>query len=109
MDFRIAHVDTPSVAAKENSRWNTVQVVVLWRISCNRETNVLSLKQLITNAVSLRLTWSLKHVKHPFGDEEATENVDRRDESSTGRQSLCGVRRDVSTTHLQETTDGCDS
>ncbi len=54
-------------------------------------------------------TRSLEHVKHPLGDQEATENVDGRDECGASCQCLGSVGRIIATAHLKKTTDSGDS
>ena len=74
------------VAKEEGGPGNGEEIFVLWRV-----------------------VWSLEHVQHALGDEEATKDVDGGDEC--GGSSQCGRGRggQVASAHAQETTDGSDA
>lgn len=76
MNLGRALYQTDAVHAEEGGCGNRVQVVVLWRVGCAKKGSYeRSLK-------AKELTWSLEHVEHALRDQEATSDVDGRDEGS---------------------------
>lgn len=55
------------------------------------------------------LTWPFEHVQHPLCNQEATTDVDGRDESRQSGQCLDRVWGEVTTAHQQETAHGRDT
>ena len=50
----------------------------------------------------MTVSGALEHVQHPLGDDEASNDVDKGDESGRGSKSLNGVGRIIASTHHQE-------